>query len=159
MQRNFLFQPWLAPLLRQRWVCRVLLGVVLLVFIAFTLGWGLWPCPVARFLDLPCPGCGLTRSLTALMRGHLHEMLRLHPFAPFAVLMGGLVTLGAALPARGAVALADRVEKIERRTGLVAIIFLLFTCFGLLRLLGLWYYPPMPEPILPWKRTMEGAGL
>lgn len=38
-----------------------------------------WPsCPVFRYLHLQCPGCGTTRALAALLRGHLSEALRLN---------------------------------------------------------------------------------
>ena len=35
-------------------------------------------CPVYSSLHLLCPGCGTTRALAALLRGHLREALRLN---------------------------------------------------------------------------------
>ncbi len=33
-------------------------------------------CPVYRYLHLLCPGCGTTRALAALLRGHVGEAIR-----------------------------------------------------------------------------------
>ena len=35
-------------------------------------------CPIYRSLHLLCPGCGTTRALAALLRGHLGEALRIN---------------------------------------------------------------------------------
>jgi hypothetical protein len=46
---------------------------------------GLATCPIARVLHVPCPGCGSTRSLRALLIDHaLGPCLRANPVAPFA---------------------------------------------------------------------------
>jgi Protein of unknown function (DUF2752) len=39
-------------------------------------------CPIAILTGWPCPGCGITRATLALMQGHLHEAVALHPLAP-----------------------------------------------------------------------------
>ncbi len=33
-------------------------------------------CPIHQYLHLDCPGCGATRALAAILRGHLLEALR-----------------------------------------------------------------------------------
>ncbi|WP_263366595.1 DUF2752 domain-containing protein [Edaphobacter bradus] len=35
-------------------------------------------CPIYALLHLQCPGCGATRTLAALLHGHLTEALRLN---------------------------------------------------------------------------------
>src|SRR5271170_328868 len=35
-------------------------------------------CPIHELLQLQCPGCGATRALAALLRGHLAEAMRLN---------------------------------------------------------------------------------
>ena len=35
-------------------------------------------CPIHQYLHLDCPGCGTTRALAALLRGHLLEALHLN---------------------------------------------------------------------------------
>lgn len=42
------------------------------------LGHGL--CPSRELLGLPCPGCGLTRSILLILRGQWAESWRLQPF-------------------------------------------------------------------------------
>lgn len=36
-------------------------------------------CPFALLTRQPCPGCGLTRATLALLGGHVHEAIHLHP--------------------------------------------------------------------------------
>lgn len=39
-------------------------------------------CFSRRVLDVPCPGCGLTRAFAHLAKGEWREALVLHPLAP-----------------------------------------------------------------------------
>ncbi|HZI63513.1 MAG TPA: DUF2752 domain-containing protein [Thermoanaerobaculia bacterium] len=50
---------------------------------------GLYFCPSRRFLDLPCPGCGMTRALAALAQGEWRAALALHPLAPLVAAQAG----------------------------------------------------------------------
>jgi hypothetical protein len=38
-------------------------------------------CPIFLYLHLQCPGCGTTRALAALLRGHIAEALHLNPLS------------------------------------------------------------------------------
>jgi len=46
-------------------------------------------CPIRSLFGIDCPGCGATRALAALLRGHPREALRLNTFfvllLPFAL--------------------------------------------------------------------------
>lgn len=39
-------------------------------------------CPFRILFGLPCPGCGMTRALTALLRLDFSSAVRLHPLSP-----------------------------------------------------------------------------
>ena len=39
-------------------------------------------CPVRRLTGHRCPGCGMTRAVLLVLRGHIGEGARLHPLAP-----------------------------------------------------------------------------
>ncbi len=48
--------------------------------------WGLYilcgiPCPIAYFLGVPCPTCGVTRALFALLQGDFQGYLHYHALA------------------------------------------------------------------------------
>lgn len=45
-------------------------------------GLGIDVCMLRLFTGIRCPGCGLTRAMTALFRGDLGAAWALHPFAP-----------------------------------------------------------------------------
>jgi hypothetical protein len=78
---------------RRRWLANSMLasGVLLCVMLY------VWPparysfypvCPFHTFLHVECPGCGATRALAALLRGHLVEALRLNAFFVVALPFG-----------------------------------------------------------------------
>jgi hypothetical protein len=50
--------------------------------VAALLALGAPGCPVAFFLRVPCPGCGLTRASLRLLRGDLAGALAFHPLVP-----------------------------------------------------------------------------
>jgi hypothetical protein len=54
--------------------------------------WGFVACPIRKVLGIPCPSCGMTRSLISLVRGDWLGSLQYHAFGP--LLLGGLILLG-----------------------------------------------------------------
>ena len=55
-----------------------LIVVAVIMAVVSLLGHGL--CPSRELLGLPCPGCGLTRSILLILRGRFAESWRLQPF-------------------------------------------------------------------------------
>jgi Protein of unknown function (DUF2752) len=59
-------------------------GAVAAMLCAFAILWlhpqsSLFPaCPIHQLFGIDCPGCGATRALAALLRGHVAEALRLN---------------------------------------------------------------------------------
>jgi len=43
-------------------------------------------CPFKMLTGLPCPGCGMVKSMVSLYRGNLAESFRFHLFGPVLVL-------------------------------------------------------------------------
>ena len=41
---------------------------------------GLWTCPFFKFTGIPCPSCGLTRSLISLSQGDFKTSWQYHSF-------------------------------------------------------------------------------
>ncbi|MFN7973801.1 MAG: DUF2752 domain-containing protein [Acidobacteriota bacterium] len=89
---------------------------------------------------LPCPSCGLTRSVCFSMHGDLRSAFRLHP-------MGPLVTLGAVV--QGLFLLMTLlVPRLARRVPMMPIVYVyfgyvaaIFVC-GVLRYVGVFPLPP-----------------
>ncbi|MGK2860160.1 MAG: DUF2752 domain-containing protein [Thermoanaerobaculia bacterium] len=48
-------------------------------------------CLVRNWTGFPCPGCGVTRAIAAMLRGAWAEAFALHPLAPVAVAEAGVV--------------------------------------------------------------------
>lgn len=55
----------------------LLLGASLIIF---------YHCPFRYFLGIPCPGCGMTRALLALLRLDIEGAFYYHPLFPAAIL-------------------------------------------------------------------------
>jgi hypothetical protein len=49
------------------------------------------PCVFARVFHVPCPACGSTRAVLALLRGDLRGVLHNNPLGPVAALLLGLL--------------------------------------------------------------------
>jgi len=116
---------------------RLLAGALLLatgVQVALALA-GLpgWPCPVRQGLGIPCPGCGLTRGLSALLSGDWSVALRWHPLAPLALVGTALAAAAAGAPPR----LSDRIirgaEGLAARKGIVVLAVTVLLLSWLLR--------------------------
>ena len=54
-----------------------------------------WGCLFRRAFGLPCPVCGMTRSVVLTLDGHAYAALAVNPAGP--LLVAGLVLLAAAL--------------------------------------------------------------
>lgn len=54
---------------------------------------GAVPCMFARTTHHPCPGCGSTRAVLALLHGDLHGVLVNNPIGPAAALVMGIFAL------------------------------------------------------------------
>lgn len=141
-----LIRPWLGPLILQRAMCRALLAVVVILTIGLWQGWKLWNCTFADVTGLPCPGCGLTRAGSALLRGDWQSAVQFHPFSPLFAILGLFVAAGALLPLAWVRQLAARVTLFERKTLLTTVFWVGLLCFSLLRILGFWYQPPLSGP-------------
>ncbi|HEX4949481.1 MAG TPA: DUF2752 domain-containing protein [Blastocatellia bacterium] len=129
-----LFAPILASLLKQRAVVLVLLGVAALQLICTAFDVSIWRCPMLHTLGIPCPGCGLTRATLAFLHGDWRQGLTLHAFGLFMPLVLVLIS-GGLLPAHLKQQYIFQVEKIESRTGIVALLLLALVGYWLVRLL------------------------
>ncbi len=130
-----MFSPVFAPLLRSRaMTCAVCVAAGAQAALV-SAGYGGWQCPIFHALHVPCPGCGLSRAIVALLHGDWQSALTFHVFAPlflFALLVAGASVL---LPETLRNRLILRVEAIERRTGLTAIFLVSLIGYWLTRLL------------------------
>jgi hypothetical protein len=61
--------------------------------LGLVLGSGVIRCPFASLTHHPCPGCGSTRSVLALLSLHFGEAFRLNPAAPVIAVSTGVVIL------------------------------------------------------------------
>ena len=141
-RRGMALSPF-AALLRSRPAAALLAGLAALQLVLTACGLPGWPCPLLHALGIPCPGCGLSRAALELLRGEWRASLSHHAFAP--VLLVALPVIGGAslLPEALRLPLIDTVERLERRTGLTALLLVALVLYWIAR----WTFA---RETLPW---------
>ncbi len=134
--KDQLFQPVLGSLLEQRTIVFILGALAVVQIAATSLGYGFWVCPIKAVTGRPCPGCGMSAAIAALLKGDWNESLNLHAFAPLFLLAAVFVFLVTPLPDRYRHPLIEKVKLFEQRTGLVMILLLALVVYWLVRLAG-----------------------
>jgi len=131
---SYLTAPWLARLLRDVALTRGIVIGVFVLGVAHIFRITILPCPFIALTGLPCPGCGMTRAMDALLHGDWSRAVAFHPYAPFFLVLGIVISFSVFVPAKSREWLATRIEIFERSTALLSIILLTFAIYGLLRL-------------------------
>lgn len=134
----------IAPLLRWRGACRILLIGASLLSLWVVSGRSLWPCWFYVATQRPCPTCGITRGIRRGLTGDWSNMLQANAFAPLLMLVGLLLVLGSILPSNSHRWFVDSVEKFERKSKISVILLILFLIYGLSRAAG--WIPFMVSP-------------
>jgi hypothetical protein len=101
------------------------------------------PCAFHQMTGLPCPGCGLTRSVLALLRGNPRDSFLLHPFGSILLACLFLALLAGILPTAIRDRLTRAVEWIELKTGITFIAMAVFVLVWGLRVSGVIHLDPV----------------
>ena len=119
---------WRGALARMRVSCVIAWIVLIGGLILPTAGAGIAICPSKAVSGVPCPGCGMTRSVTNWMHGDVSEAMRYHPFGWAAVVVAAWFAIKPVLPR--AVRRMDQLRVVR----VAAIVFLLiFVGYGVVR--------------------------
>jgi len=125
----------LADLIRER---TLMIVVCLVAAFQLTLSASGLPglaCPLLKLTGWPCPGCGLTRAVLALLHGAWKKSLTLHAFAPILLAALALIGIASFLPQQQRQRFADTVERVEKKTRLSAVLLIGLVVYWLIRLL------------------------
>jgi len=126
---------WVARALLNRLSMRLALVVLVASFLLPTAGLGVEICWFKGMFGLPCPGCGMTRSLTSVSHLEIGQALHYHPFG----LVVWLLVLGLAVANFVGRERRDRVgrwlvrHRQRARTGYLGFVYA-FVAFGVIRL-------------------------
>lgn len=129
------FTPVLAPILYNRAQASIICGALALHGLATVYALPGWGCPVLSTTGLPCPGCGLSRAILALVQGDLQTAFTLHVFAP--VFLVGMCIIGFAslAPTSYRYALSAHIEAAERHTGITSLLLIGLVLYWAIRLM------------------------
>jgi hypothetical protein len=134
MLRQNVSTPLIANLMEQRVVGLAILGAVGLQTGLAAAGLPGWPCLFRHSLGIPCPGCGLSRAMAALLQGEWDAALTFHAFAPLILVMIALVAAATLLPDRSRRRFIEGLAKLERRLGLSTLAIVALFLYWLVRL-------------------------
>lgn len=132
---HHVFEPVFAKLLADRVSCLAITGAAIAQAILVLFDKPGWICPTREYLGCPCPGCGLTRAMTAMLAGDIETMLVLHALAPFFAIGLLIIALASVLSNTNRQKLVDLVAQIEMQTGSVTIFLLTLVFYWLIRLI------------------------
>ncbi len=131
----FVYKPVLADFLESHRTCKWVVGIVILYFGLGSFGVFNWQCPIWYTLGIPCPGCGLSRAIIALVQGDWERSFTLHAFAPFFLLALILITIVTLLPALQRQGVINWISLVERHTGITNFLLIGLVFYWLGRLL------------------------
>ena len=134
---RFLFTPVLAPLIQNRRIILILLGVAALQVWLTAMGIPGWQCPIKASLGLKCPGCGLSSAMALLIQGEWRVALYVHAFAPFFLVGFALMMVIGILPERLHRESIRRLAILERITAFTPILLISILVYWFLRFPGL----------------------
>lgn len=117
MKKTWELTPVLSPVLQSRRITALLSFVALMQIGLAGAGLHGWACPIQASLGVPCPGCGLSRAMAALLFGQWHLAIMMHPFAPGFLAGILLLALMSLLPGGIRARAVRTIDAVERRTG------------------------------------------
>lgn len=131
---SWLRHPFGSAILRDAALCRFLaiLPAPLILFQVLHLP-GL-PCLFHEMTGLPCPGCGMTRAIVALLHGDLAQAFTHHPLGVPVAAIWLLLAVAGLLPTARRLRLADALAVWDRRLALSTLLLAAFLIHGLARL-------------------------
>jgi hypothetical protein len=69
----------IAEVVKEQHIRILALAAILVLLLIPTSGFELIICPMQHFFSLPCPACGMTRSMSALLEFEIWQSFRFHP--------------------------------------------------------------------------------
>ena len=130
---NWFFTPLLGPLLANRWLTGIFLGVGFILLFQVIMGFHGWQCPINRSFGVICPGCGMTTAMKLLVDRQWTAAIETHAFAPLFLVIMTVMAIAVILPTGYLGKLSRGITVVEKSTGISAIILLIMLLYWLLR--------------------------
>ncbi|MEQ8821388.1 MAG: DUF2752 domain-containing protein [Sumerlaeia bacterium] len=112
-----------------------LIGLLIAIFVMKPAGLGPSMCTLQKATGYPCPGCGLTRSVSSFAQGHPLWSFKFHPLGPPIAILFLATAVMAVLPNRPREAFLAWLEKYDRYLWwIVLAFFVLMIVYGLVRI-------------------------
>lgn len=128
-------RPILAPLLENRQFDIIFALVPALLILLDITDLFHWQCPLKYITRLDCPGCGLTRSVLALLKGDFVLSYKFHPFGIFFIAAWILLMILAVISEEQRTSFSLNFAHFEEKFPVIMLLFMLFMFFGLVRII------------------------
>lgn len=134
---NYFFYPTLASLIEKRQQTFLLSGVAAVQIGLVTAGLPGWPCPIKAAFGIPCPGCGLSTSISCLFHGDWYGAFTTHAFAPIFLVALVFMLMTSILPETMRKIVVEKVALLEKKTGITTLLMMGFISYWGFRLIRL----------------------
>lgn len=134
---DYFFSPTLASIMEKRRETLFLGGVAAIQFGLVTAGLPGILCPFKAGFGIPCPGCGMSTSVSCLLHGDWQGAFTTHAFGPIFFLGLIFVLMVSLLPETLRITVVQKVASIEKRTGITMFIMVGLMFYWGFRLLKL----------------------
>ena len=94
-----------------------------------------WHCPFHSITGKDCPGCGITRGVKEALKGNINSSLHYHPFSFILISIWLLYIIVYFLPENKKKRIIEKIEFLETKRAITAIIFITYIIYGLTRLI------------------------
>ncbi|MCC7391607.1 DUF2752 domain-containing protein [Candidatus Sumerlaeota bacterium] len=139
--------------LTNRWTCLIMLAGLMAAILLPSTGLGIPMCYMKSTTGIPCPGCGLTRSVTSVFHGHLPLAFQYNPFGLFVGALFALLGPLFFLPNRLRLRLQAFLKPHDPVLfGTSMLVLALFVVFGVVRIFLVEFRAPGFEW---WKSAAE----
>ena len=126
--------PIFASILEDRTMGWAIIGAISLQVGLVVMGLPGWQCPVRHYLGVPCPGCGLSRSIEAFLHGDWGTSFTTHAFGLFFLLAIGILIFVNLLPSNYRHQVIEQVKSFERKTHFTGIFLICLVLYWLIRM-------------------------
>ena len=130
---KFLFTPVLAPLVQDRRITLILMGVAALQVWLTAMGFPGWQWPIKSSLGVSCPGCGLSSGIVLFIQGQWQTAVSVHAFAPVFLIGSLLLMVATMLPERLHRGYVRWITWLERCTGIIPLLLISIIVYWVLR--------------------------
>lgn len=129
-----IFTPLLTPILTNPTTGWAIMGAAAAHLCLVSANLPSWQCPFLHVLGIPCPGCGLSRAISALIRNDWQTSIQYHALASFFLIGLVFISIITIMPHKQRQKALTYLAWLEKKTGFVTVYLIALVVYWLARL-------------------------